>query len=210
MVITYCGMAFVKVQFGDTVVAFNPFGKLPGLKETRFGADVALVSMRDKAFSETDNLVYGERQPFIVSGPGEYEVKGIYVKGVATPGKDDKINTAYSLTLDGINICHLGGINKTTITADAQEQLGEIDILFVPVGDGMLTPEDAEKIATTLEPKMIVPLYAMGEGKKDDETLAKFMKELGAEKVAPVDKLTLKKKDLEGKEGDVVILSPSE
>lgn len=207
MVITYYGMAFTKVQFGDVVVAFNPLGKNADLSGARFGADIALTSLRDKNFDGVDQLAYGDRQPFVISGPGEYEVQGIYVKGVPSKGPDGKINTIYSVLLEGITLCHLGGLSVTEIGADAIEAIGEVDVLFVPVfGEGALSPKDADKAIGFFEPKIVIPLYH-GKDKDPKEQLALFLKEMGEEGGEKLDKLTLKKKDLEGKEGEVMVLA---
>lgn len=201
-------MAFVKVQFGDTTLAFNPLGKDADIKGPRFGADVALVSVKDKNYNGIENLSFGEKAPFVVSGPGEYEIGGLYVKGLQSVGPTGKINTIYSVILENMNLCHLGGLSSVELNSEITEALGEIDVLFVPVWDGeVLDAAKAEKISSQLEPKIIIPLYK-GPGKilEDKGLLAKFLKEIGEEDAVPLDKLTLKKKDLEGKEGDVAVL----
>ena len=209
MVITYCGMAFTKVQFGDTVVAFNPLGKNADISGPRFGANIALVSLRDKNFNGVDQLSYGDKEPFVVSGPGEYEIQGTYVKGIASAGPEGKINTIYTVMLEGMTLCHLGALASSELPAGALESIGEVDILFVPVwGDGVLAAADADKVITALEPKLVIPLYKGVKGEKD--TLELFLKEMGEEKNEAVEKLTLKKKDLEGKESEVVVLSSQE
>ncbi len=206
MVITYCGMAFTKVQFGDTTLAFNPLGKNADISGPRFGADVALVSLKDPNFNGTDQLSYGDKVPFVVSGPGEYEIKGVYVKGIPSTGPKEKINTVYSVVLEGISLCHLGGLADPELPASAAEALGEIDVLFVPIwGGDTLSAAAADKVIAALEPKIVIPLYKGPKG-GEKEALAQFFKELGEEAGAKVDKLTLKKKDLEGKEGEVVVI----
>jgi hypothetical protein len=72
-------------------------------------------------------------------------------------------------------------------------------------GGDLLSPADAEKIAVSLDAKLIIPLAWSG---SDDKQLKLFLKESGAEGTPVLDKLTLKKKDLEGKEGQVALLEP--
>jgi hypothetical protein len=210
MVITHHGAEFFKVVFGDTTLAFNPISKDSKLKGTRFGADIVLISANHPDFNGADQMSFGERQPFVVSGPGEYEVKKVFIRGfpsVSAYGEDEKINTVYSVQLEGMNLCFLGALrSRKDLNTDTKGELGEIDILFVPVGDeGVLSASDAHELAVELEPKIIVPMHYEGVGKKG--ALAAFCEEEGEGSVAPVDKLTIKKKDLEGKEGDVVVLS---
>jgi L-ascorbate metabolism protein UlaG (beta-lactamase superfamily) len=82
-----------------------------------------------------------------------------------------------------------------------KEIIDETDALFVPVGgdDTTLNPYDAQKLAVSLEPKLIIPMDY------DEKTLPIFLKEAGAEKVEPLEKLTIKRKDIEGKLGEVVL-----
>jgi L-ascorbate metabolism protein UlaG (beta-lactamase superfamily) len=208
MVITYHGNQCVKLQFGDTTIAVNPISKDSKLKSTRFGADICLVSLNSPDFNGSDQVSFGDRQPFVISGPGEYETKGIFIKGFpshSSYGGEEKINTVYTLNLDSINICILGALDVAEIPSEAKESIEEVDILFVPIGgNGVLTPQDAYKLAVQLEPKAIIPVGFDG----DKEALKAFLKE-GGEDVKAVDKLTLKRKDLEGKEGEIMVLSVS-
>src|SRR5210317_285363 len=98
MVITYHGGSFVKVSFGDTTLAFNPISKKSKLKQSKFGSDVALVSQNHIDTNGVENVTHGDRTPFVVSGPGEYEVKNVTVlgfKGGTEYGGKPTINTIY-------------------------------------------------------------------------------------------------------------------
>lgn len=208
MIITYQGVEFFKVQFGDTTLAFNPISKDSKFKSSRFFADVALVSLNHPDFNGVENLSYSGKEPFVISGPGEYEVKGVFIKGFASKsfydGKE-RINTVYSVTLEGMSLFFLGALGEQDVK-EAKEAIDGIDILFVPIGgSGALEPSAAYKFAVSLEPKIIIPMH-YGEN-ADKNSLKIFLKEAGAEEVKPLDKLTLKKKDLEGKEGEVVVIS---
>lgn len=208
MVITHHGAEFFKVAFGDTTLAVNPISKDSKLKGARFGADVALVSLDDPDMNGAAEVAYGERQPFVIAGPGEYEVKGVAIKGFlssSTYRGKERVNTIYFITLEGMNLCFLGALVDKNLPQEAREAFEDIDILFVPVGgDGVLTPAEAHNISILLEPKLVIPMHYEGVGEKG--ALAAFLKEEGAD-AQPVDKLTLKKKDVEGKEGEVVVLS---
>lgn len=205
MIITYLGKQFFKVQQGDTVLAFNPIGK--GSKAgsvSRFGADIALTTTNHPDFNGTDLLSHGDTVPFVVDGPGDYESKDIFIRGFMTEtslGGKKYINTIYSLTVDGISLCFLGALSDEKLPAEVRESIGTPDILFVPVGGGdVLEATPAYKLAVTLEPKIIIPMDY------DAAALKAFLKEAGDEKVEPLEKLTIKKKDLEGKDADVVVL----
>jgi len=209
MIITYQGAEFFKVQFGDTTIAFNPISKESKLKTTRFFADIALVSLNHPDMNGTENLSYNGKDPFVISGPGEYEIKGIFIKGFASKsiyGGKEKINTIYSVSLENMNICFLGALSDINLSKEVKEELGDVDILFLPIGgDGVLDAAKAEKLSVEIEPKIIIPMHYGDAGAKD--ALKKYLKEAGEENIKPIEKLTLKKKDLDGKEGETIVLS---
>lgn len=205
MVISYAGGECFKVSQGDLTLSFNPPGKGSTLAQAKFGADVALVTLDHKDFNGVENASFGERQPFVIEGPGEYEVKGVRVAGFGVPteyaGKQT-INTIYSVSLEGMNLAFMGALGTGELPAAAKQGLDDVDILFVPVGgEGVLDHAAAYKLAVQLGPKLIVPMHY------DDKTLKAFLKEAGAESAKKEEKLTIKKKDLDGKEAEVVVLS---
>ena len=105
-----------------------------------------------------------------------------------------------------MNICFLGALSDTNLSKEVKEELGDVDILFLPIGgDGVLDAAKAEKLSVEIEPKIIIPMHYGEVGTKD--ALKKYLKEAGDENVKPIEKLTLKKKDLEGKEGETIVLS---
>ncbi len=204
MVISYLGGECFKVSQGDLTLAFNPPGKGSTLASAKFGADIALISLDHPDFNGAENASFGERAPFVISGPGEYEVKGVTVRGWGTPstyGGTHSINTIYSVSLEGMNLVFMGALGTAELPAAATQELDDIDILFVPVGgSGVLDHAAANKLAVSLEPKAVVPMHY------DASSLKAFLKEAG-ESAAPQEKLTVKKKDLDGKEGEIVVLT---
>lgn len=210
MVITYYGMEFFKVQFGDLILAINPISKDSKLRGARFGAQVALVSMDDADLNGLDQVSFGDKIPFSISGPGEYEVKDIFIKGISSGvNRDGKLNTIYTVVLEGMNLVFLGALASKDLSSEIREALPDIDILFVPIGGAeVLTPSESYKLAVSLEPKLIIPMH-YNDDKDGLSALKAFLKEGGAEKAEALEKLTLKKKDLDGKEGEIMILSPA-
>lgn len=208
MIINYFGGAFVKIQFGDTVLAFNPISKDSELKSARFGADIVLSNLNHPDMNGFDQVAFGDKNPFIISGPGEYEVKEVFIQGWISESKykgEKLINTLYSVNLENMNICFLGAINNEELPTEADEEIKAVDILFVPIGgEGVLDPVKAYKLAVSIEPKIVIPI--LYDQKKD--SLKLFLKEAG-ENPKPESKLTIKRKDLEGKEAEVVILDNS-
>lgn len=211
MVISYAGGQCFKVSQGDLTLSFNPPAKGSSLASAKFGADIALVSLNHKDFNGVENAAFGERQPFVIEGPGEYEIKDVSVRGFATPTTYDKrqtINTVYSVMLEGMNLCFLGALGNNDLPVAAKAELDDIDVLFLPVGGSdVLGHAPAYKLAVQLEPKVIIPMHypSTGSGQVSSELRA-FLKEAGAEDTKPIEKLTVKKKDLEGKEAEVIVL----
>lgn len=204
MVITYYGGLCLKVQSGETVLAFNPPSKESKLKSPRFQTNVVLVNLNHKDYNGYENMsakIEG-KDPVLIGGPGEYEVGGVYVNGIA-----QGTNTIYTLVLEDIKICHLGAYQGNDVPSDIKGAVGEVDILFVPIdGESDISPEDAVKVASKFQPKIIIPLYHFEDGKTD--LLNKFLKEIGKEGTKAEEKLTIKKKDVVEKEDEVVVLSP--
>lgn len=201
MIITHHGHFFLKLQAGDTVVAVNPVSKDSKQKSSKFGADIALTSLNHEDLNGTSEMTYGEKKPFEIFGPGEYEVKGVAIKGFQSESNydgDHLINTIYVLKMDGLNVCILGALGNAKLPEEALESLEEVDILITPVSDDTLSPSEAYKLAVSLETKMIIPLG-------DKEKIKQFTKESGDRKIEKGEKLTLKKKDLDGKLGEIFL-----
>jgi len=206
MIITYFDKQFFKIQQGNLVVAFNPISKdsKSSAKASRFGSDIALSTINHPDYNGFDMVSHGDNIPFEISGPGDYEIKDIFIKGIMTnteiSGKK-YINTIYSLSIENISICFLGAISDDKLSSSIRGQIESPDILFVPIGNNdLLNPSEAYKLAVTLEPKIIIPMDY------DEKTLKAFLKEAGQEKVLPIDKLTIKSKELVGREGEVIVL----
>jgi L-ascorbate metabolism protein UlaG (beta-lactamase superfamily) len=112
----------------------------------------------------------------------------------------ERINTVYSVHFDGLSILYVGVLNSIELPKEVLE-MDAPDILIIPVGDTTLSPAEAEKLAVKLEAKIVIPILT------DEKMLKTFLKEAGSEDVKPVDKLTIKPRDIAGKENEVVILS---
>lgn len=218
MVITHHGGQCFKVTFGDLTLVFDPVSKGATLPSVRFGADIALVSRNHPDMNGVEEVTYGDKVPFAITGPGEYERQGVTIQGFLSSssyglakGQEKAVNTVYSVSLEDMTLVHLGAIADRELSKEAREGIGEIDILFVPVGglpaqagDGVLDPAQAHALAVSLEPKVIIPMHwdGMGEAK----SLDKFLKEAGngSEKS---DKLTIKRKDLVGRDGSILVVT---
>lgn len=204
MIITHYGGQSFRVSFGNTTLAFNPIAKSAKLSATKFGADVAFVSMNHENFNGVENVTHGNKQPFVVAGPGEYEIGDVTARGWGVKTNyagTERFSTIYQVRLEEINMVFLGALSAPELDPKILSELGDIDILFVPIGGGdVLTVSAAAKLALKLEAKLIIPMHF------DATSLTNFLKEIGAETVKPIDKLTIKKRDINLLEGEVVVI----
>lgn len=213
MVITHHGGQCFKVTLGGLTLVFDPIAKGGTLPASRFGADMVLVSRNHADMNGIEEVTYGEKVPFAITGPGEYERQGIVVQGFLSysgyglaKGQEKAVNTIYSVQLEDMTLVHLGALADADLLKEARENIDDIDVLFVPIGgQGVLSSDDAHKLAVSLEPKIIVPMHWSGMGAP--KALEVFLKKAGSES-EKVDKLTLKKKDLVGREGSILVITP--
>lgn len=213
MVITHHGGQCFKVTFGDLTLVFDPIAKNATLPAVRFGADIALVSRNHPDMNGVNEVTYGGKTPFAITGPGEYERQGVVIQGFLSKSKhglakgkqESAINTIYSVDLEDMTLVHLGALAEEELSKEARESIGEIDVLFIPVGGEGLTSAKAHELAVSLEPKIIIPMHWSGMG--EPKALETFLKEAGNGSET-VDKLTLKKKDLAGRAGSILVVTP--
>ncbi len=202
MVITYLGNSYFKLTLGDLTIAINPPDK--ATKPPRFGADVALITTKIPECNDPETVTLGEKAPFVIDGPGSYEVKGLLFTGASSEafvGAHRLFNTVYGFELDGIKIAFFGKVyDEKALSSEAKEIASAADMIFMPIGED---PAAAYKTAVAFDPNMIVP-YSY-----DDAALQRFLKEGGQEKSEPQEKATLKRRDLDGKEGYILVLSAS-
>jgi L-ascorbate metabolism protein UlaG (beta-lactamase superfamily) len=205
MVITYHGGECFKVSFGDTTLAFNPASKQSkSFTPVKFGADAVFVSMRHPDFNGADQMAYGAKRPFVAEGPGEYEIGMVTARGYGIRTRydgEDRYNTIYQVRLEDINLVFLGALGNPESDPKIIGELGDIDVLFIPIGGGdVLEASAASKLAVKLEARLVIPMHY------DAVALRTFLKEEGNEILKPLDKLTIKKKDLAEFEGEIAVL----
>jgi L-ascorbate metabolism protein UlaG (beta-lactamase superfamily) len=111
----------------------------------------------------TENLSYNGKDPLVITGPGEYETKGVFIKGFPSKtsyGGKEKINTVYTVVLENMTLCFLGALSDEKLSPEFMEAIEDIDILFVPIGgEDVLDAAKASKLAVALEPKIIIPMH---------------------------------------------------
>ena len=199
-------------------IVIDPFDEKTGLKLPNLKADILLVTHQHH---DHNNIKDVKGEPFLVDSPGEYEVKGVFIKGIPSfhddvEGKERGFNTIYTIEAEDIRFCHMGDLGQKQLTDEQLEKIDSVDVLMIPVGGKYsLDSSTAQKIIAQIEPKIVIPMhYALpaspsqggSKSKSDLDGVDKFLKAMG-KSVTPIDKLTVKQSTLP-KEGamEIVVL----
>ena len=212
MDINWLGQACFKLKGKQASLVLDPYSNKIGFSLPKVEAEVVTVS-HDHYDHNAAAEVSGN--PFVIDGPGEYEIKGINVVGVSSfhdnkKGQERGKNILYSVRMDGLNIAHLGDLGQDQLSAEQIDSLGNVDILMIPVGAVYtIDASTATKIVASLEPSLIIPMHYQDEDSSVDlEPVQKFLKEMGKEEIEPIKKLTATKDRLPS-EPQVVVLEKS-
>ena len=160
MDITWLGHSCFRLRSDDLVVLTDPYPSSLGLVPETRPATVVTISN-----THPNHNNWGEvtAEPKLFNAPGEYEYSGVAVRGVMTPLPPDvareRRNVAYSIEIDGINICHLGDIALPLATKQVDE-LGPVDVLLAPTGGGCtLNLDQVLQTMQDLDPKIVIPMH---------------------------------------------------
>jgi L-ascorbate metabolism protein UlaG (beta-lactamase superfamily) len=197
--ITWLGHACFRLRGRDATLITDPYGRTLGLTLGRQNAEVVTVSHDSPNHSAVEAI---GGQPRMVRGPGEYEIGGIMVTGVSTPGERSGggtwgRNTAYAIEIDDLVVCHLGDLGKT-LNPEQIEALKDPAVLLIPVG-GHCTVSSAEvaEVVSQLEPKLVVPMhYALPGIGLDLDPIEPFCREMAVEETKAQPRLSVTRSSL--------------
>ncbi len=187
MELTWYGLSCFRLsERGAASVVTDPYSDEFGYELPRPRGEIITISC-DEATRNAAKAVRGPSR--VLDGPGEYEIGGVFVTGVALigskPRKDaPRRNVVFTFEYDGVTLCHLGGLNH--IPSQSQiEALGAVDILLTPVGGGdLISTAQAAEVITMLEPSLVIPMhYHVPPIKLWLPRLAAFLEEMGSSKV---------------------------
>ncbi|HYV33466.1 MAG TPA: MBL fold metallo-hydrolase [Candidatus Limnocylindria bacterium] len=204
MQIQYFGLSSFKITTKEAVIITDPFHKDSGLTPPRGAADVLILAQKNKALYSAVSGISGEH--FDITDPGEYDVKGVTVTGIPLKQEAGYI-TIFLIESEDIRILNLTHIKEFNLKEEELEALGEIDILILPVGGNtVMSASTAAKAVNEVEPKIVIPShYKNKELILDLDSLEKFVKEMGGKK-EEMEKLMVKKKELQEEGTKLVIL----
>lgn len=199
MELTWLGHSCFRLRGRELTVLTDPYGPKLGYSTDAVQADVVTVS-HDEPNHNTLSLVQGA--PRVVAGPGDYELAGVNLTGVATPrppGQDRSVprNTAYVLDLDDVTICHLGDVAAPLGTAQL-EVVKDADVLLIPVGGHCtIDATQAAEMVALIEPKLVVPMHFRTEAVKLDlDPVDRFCREIGVAELTPQARLNVTRSGL--------------
>jgi L-ascorbate metabolism protein UlaG (beta-lactamase superfamily) len=224
MLLKWFGQSCFRIQAktprGDTFIVTDPYSNKYGLKKPRLTADILTVSHEHEDHADIKSVkgTSHNPEPFLIKGPGEYEVNNIFIYGIPSwhdneQGKQRGPNTIYVFSIENMTLAHLGDLGQKELTAEQLEYVEEVDILLIPVGGTFtLNAKEASNIISQIEPRIVIPMHyhlpglKIGGGKKIDG-VDKFIKEFGNKK-EELDKLRISKKDLPQEETKLIVLKP--
>lgn len=201
MHISWLGSTGVKIQTKpqneDVSVLIDPYKASVGSSPRNLAADIALFS------HGKDDAVTLSGDPFVLSTPGECEIKGVLLS--SAPGNGEG-QTLIRIDSEGISLAHLGLTNKIP-NNEALETIGSVDVLCLTVGGGLgYDPETAIKVINMIEPRVIIPLAFQSDNDPSAFPIEKFLKEIGLPTDKAEKKIILKKKDLPTEDMKIMVL----
>ena len=212
MDIIYLGHSSFKLKGRTATVVCDPYDKSVGIKFPGAEADIVTISHHHDDHDKAE-LVSGVKRT--VDGPGEYEIMGVSILGFASfhdakKGEERGGNTIYVIEMDGLRLCHLGDLGHS-LSDELVENLGDIDILFIPVG-GHYTIDagTAVSVVQAIEPSIVIPMHYQVPGLSPEifgklAPVEHFLKEVGltAERLP---KFSVKKEEINPEVQKVVLL----
>jgi L-ascorbate metabolism protein UlaG (beta-lactamase superfamily) len=211
MDVSWLGHGCFRLRGRSAAVVTDPYPPTLGTRLPRLEADLVTISHEHPNHSHAQ-IVHGD--PFVIHGPGEYEVAGVAVLGLATfhdtaSGAERGRNTVYVIEVDDVRVCHLGDLGHRLVD-DQLEAIGTVDVVLAPVGGGAaLDGAAAAEVVRQLEPRIVVPMHFRQAGLKTSlEPAERFLKEMGVESAEAQPRLSVQPTSGDSDTTRVVLLEP--
>lgn len=218
MEIIWYGQACFLLRSKQGIIVCDPYSEDIGLKLPKgLKANIVTISHEHSDHNNREAIVGVEENhpPFIVDGPGEYEIGQIEIEGIPTFHDSQKgnlrgKNTVYLFRVEDLTFVHLGDLGHV-LSNEEIEALNQVDILAVPVGGNYtIDAKKAAEVVNQIDPKIVIPMHYKIDGLTDSidiDTVEKFEREAG-EGEGPYDVLKIGKNDLPKEERRIIILKP--
>ncbi len=199
MEITWLGYSCFRLKGKNSTVITDPYPPDLGYSMDKASADIITISHNHPNHSYVQAVSGTPRHIF---RPGEYEIGGVLIIGISSYHDDENgaalgKNNVYVIEVDDVTVCHLGDLGHP-LSAGQIEELGNIDVLLVPVGGtDTIGASQAAALVRSIEPKIVIPMhYKTLTLNKELETADKFLKEMGLNEVVPQPKIQVAKSTL--------------
>jgi L-ascorbate metabolism protein UlaG (beta-lactamase superfamily) len=206
--VTWLGQSCFRLRGRSAAVVTDPFSPALGPR-LKLEGNLVTVSHGHENHSHVQSV----RDAHVIEGPGEYEVAGVTVRGLATyhdahQGAEHGRNTVYLIELDDVSVCHLGDLGHT-LDASTLEGIGNVDVLLVPVGGGRtLDGARAAEVVRQVEPRYVVPMhFGHPSIRAELAPVDRFLKEMGVAEAEAQSKLVVQASSADA-EMKVVVLEP--
>ncbi len=187
MEITWLGHSCFKIRGKEVTLVTDPFADSVGYPSVKLAANIVTISHAHPGHSYVAGV---DGSPKVLSRPGEYEIGGVFITGISTfhdseQGESRGKNVIYLIEMDDVRLCHLGDLGHV-LSPRKIEDLGEVEVLFVPIGNiSTIDAKMAAEIVRFLNPKIIFPMHYGTEVVTWLEPSSKFLKEMGLGDVVP-------------------------
>lgn len=204
MDIYHLGHSSFLIKTSEGTLITDPYdSKMVGLRYPKKEADIVTVSHDHKDHNIVSQV---GGNPFIITYPGEYEKNDIHVTGYPSfhdnkNGEERGKNIIFKIEADHLTLVHCGDLGHV-LTNDLLEEIGNIDVLMIPIGGTYtISSDEAIKIVQEVEPSIVIPMHFFQEGMSEEmfgklEKPDQFISKMGVESVQRVKKLTVKKDSL--------------
>lgn len=210
MDLTWLGGVATRMRTRNAAVVMDPYDKSAGGTLGRPDAHIITVSHDDPMRNGTAQVAPADGPPMVLSGPGEYEIRGVIIEGVRSSLRREgeagiPHSTLWLFEAEDIRVAHLGGMGVAPNSA-AMDVLSVADIVIVPIGlPDTLTGADAAKAVRAMEPSIVIPV---GYDPQDQTALKAFVSAMAATPEEAVSRFTVTKRDVSDETKRLVILEP--
>ena len=194
----------------EITIITDPYDPEIGFRLPKLTPDICTIS---HGHSDHNNIAGLKTDAFVVDGPGEYEVQGVFINGIVsyhdkTSGKDRGENIIYKFEFKDLNLVHLGDLGHL-LTPEQLEEIGVVDVLLVPVGGNTtINYKEAVEVINQIDPRIVIPMhYKIPSLNMELDPVEKFTKLMGIDKPELLEKIKIDKKTLPIEETNIIILN---
>ena len=193
MDIQWLGHSCFRLRGATATIITDPFAPSLGPPLPRLQGEIVTISHSHPHHSYVDEI---DGQPYVIRTPGEYDTEGVYVRGIATPLREEAgeggRNVVYIIEMEGVTLGHLGDLGQPLPSRQAEE-LSEVDVLFLPAGGGCtISPAQAAGVVNLLEPRLVIPMHYQIPGLKVElGPVEELLRELSIQEATPQARLSV-------------------